>query len=463
MVPDSYDSFPLSLGARQALRELGFARPTPIQALSLPPLLAGCDLIGQSQTGSGKTAAFALPLLERIVLKERRVQALVLCPTRELGAQVAQEIRRLGRHQMNLQVLLLCGGHPVSQDRRSLEHGAHVVVGTPGRIRDLLDRKVLDLTGVGFAVLDEADRMLDMGFREKIEGILEKTPASRQTALFSATFPPVIENLAKRYLRNAKRATAESDVSTDPAIEQLGAWVEDEDKTEAVVTFLRARRFESVMIFCNLKVRVDELAEALIRSGHSVDRLHGDLEQERRERVMAKFRNHSTRILVATDVAARGIDVVGLDAVVNYDLPADPSHYVHRIGRTGRAGRAGLALSLVTSRERAKIERIEAYTGAPFPLQGMNPAGAQPPPGPPEPAPMATLAIAGGRKQKLRPGDILGALTGDVGLAGKDVGRIEVLDNVAYVGVTRRSSGVAIEGLRRSGIKGRRFLVRATP
>jgi len=453
----NFDELALSPGLSKVISEMGYKTLTPIQAMSIPKLLAGKDLIGQAATGSGKTAAFSIPLLERIDTKTRQLQALVLCPTRELCEQIARELRKLGRYKKDIQVLTLSGGHPVFLQLKSLEHGAQVAVGTPGRIVDHLKRKSLDLSHIQTIVLDEADRMLDMGFRDHIEGILKKTPPERQTSLFSATFPPTIEGLSKRYQREPERVTVETTELEHPDIDQICYRTRHDVKTDALVTFLKSRVLDSVLVFCNLKIRVDEVVEDLRRAGLSADKLHGDLDQGQRERVMAKFRNHSTRILVATDVAARGIDVVGLDAVINYDMPNDPEQYVHRIGRTGRAGATGLAVSFVTGIEGAKLERIREFTQNK--LQVLEAESNKTPPVQNAAAQMNTLSISGGRKDKLRPGDILGALTGDAGLPGDQVGKIEILDHVSFVAIARDSSRQAFEGLQKGKIKNRRFVV----
>ncbi len=461
MSPLSFDSIGLAGDLVKVVAELGYTQMTPIQAQALPILLAGQDVIGQSATGSGKTAAFALPLLQKVQTETRELQALVLSPTRELAAQVAKEIRKLGRGKRNLQVLTLTGGTPASLDRKSLEYGTQVIVGTPGRVQDHLDRGSLKLHTVKTVVLDEADRMLDMGFRDKIENILKEIPAERQTALFSATFPPTIEALSRRLQRDPKRVTIAAVEKEAPAIEQIVIRTTPHEKAEAVVAFLKARPLESALVFCNFKVGVNELNEVLGKAGFSVDKLHGDLEQHERERVMAKFRNQSIRILVATDVAARGIDVAGLDAVINFDFPADPAQYVHRIGRTGRAGKTGLAVSLFMETERAKLERLEEYTGEKLVLSGLREAKNA---GAPKAESKAvttfdTLSISGGRKEKLRAGDILGALTGDAGVPGTAVGKIDISDHVSYVAIERSHFKNALAQLAAGKIKNRRFRV----
>jgi ATP-independent RNA helicase DbpA len=321
------------------LAELGFATPTKIQAESIPALLAGRDLVGQSQTGSGKTAAFALPLLERVRLEARELQGLVLCPTRELSAQVARELRKLARGLPGLAVVVLSGGESVRDQTRVLEKGVHLAVGTPGRVIDHLKRRTLRVHRVGTIVLDEADRMLDMGFQPDIEKILKALPTPRQTVFFSATFPPSIRELSAQYQRDPAWVTVGEDAQEAPDIRELVVHGSEREKLDALAWALASHAHESALVFANQKLTVAKVAEVLGHAGLSVDSLHGDLEQPDRDRVLAKFRNGSTRVLVATDVAARGIDLDSLDLVVNFDLPSQPEIYVHRIGRTGRAGK----------------------------------------------------------------------------------------------------------------------------
>jgi len=445
-------------------------------------LLEGRDLVGQSHTGSGKTAAFALPILQRLSLETRALKALVLCPTRELSAQVARELRKLGRNLPGLQVLVLAGGEPLRPQANALEKGVHVVVGTPGRVLDHLGRRTLDLRETETVVLDEADRMLDMGFADDMEQILEALPRSRQTVFFSATFPSTIEELSHKYQRDPVRVTIETPKGLEGEVSrQLLIKVEPEAKLQALRWVLQRYPHESALIFANLKVTVAELEKALANAGTSVASLHGDLEQYDRDRVMAKFRNASTRVLVATDVAARGIDVESLDLVINYDLPPQPEVYVHRIGRTGRAGKVGLAVSFAGERDRLKVKTIEAHTQVKLERTPMTAReerapsagedgevgedGAEREPQVPaqdleRAAKMDTLRIAGGRKQKMRPGDILGALTGEAGgLQGTDIGKIEIHDNFSYVAVNKSVSRLAQQSLSNGKIKGKKFVV----
>lgn len=453
-----FAALPLAPPLLQVLEELEFKTATPIQAQSIPVLLQGQDLVGQAQTGSGKTAAFALPILQRVRLGNRRLQALVLCPTRELCAQVAGEIRRLARRLPGLQVLVLAGGQPIRPQVDALEKGAHLAVGTPGRILDLLDREVLDPRTLATVVLDEADRMLDMGFREDMERILSVTPASRQTVLFSATFPPDIEALSRTFQKKPVRVTVEEVAGSKPDIRQLRYDCAVEEKTEMLVRILRQYQPASAIVFCNHKIEVTNLQKALTEAGVGADGLQGDLEQFERDRVMAKFRNGSTRVLIATDVAGRGIDVEALDAVINFDLPQQPEPYVHRIGRTGRAGRAGLAIALITPRDTRRLEDIELTTGVKLERADVETLpSADPRNAVKLDAPWETLCISAGRKDKMRPGDILGALTGEAGgLSAADVGKIEIQDRISYVAVAKRVAKVAFQRLSEGRIKGRK-------
>jgi ATP-independent RNA helicase DbpA len=467
----AFDSLPLSAALLRVVSELGFAQPTPIQARSIPLLLAGRDLIGQSRTGSGKTAAFALPLLDKVRVAERRVQGLVLCPTRELCAQVARELRKLGRKHAGLQVLVLAGGEPLRPQANALEKGVHLAVGTPGRVLDQLGRGNLDLRRVSTLVLDEADRMLDMGFQDEMEEILKQLPPARQTVFFSATFPPSIEAMSRKYQRDPERVQIDDAPSEQPDIAQQLLTIEPEQKLRGLRFVLEHHPHEAALVFVNLKATAAELEKALSRAGVSAASLHGDLEQFERDRVLAKFRNASTRVLVATDVAARGIDVESLDLVVNYDLPSQPAIYVHRIGRTGRAGKRGLAISLASQREKPKLKAIEATTGVRLERISLAPEQAvadasdtEQPSAPPQAlareARMDTLQISGGRKQKMRPGDILGALTGEAGgLAGAQVGKIEIHDHFSYVAVDKSASRAAQQSLSSGRIKGKKFVV----
>jgi ATP-dependent RNA helicase DbpA len=454
----------------QVVAELGFATPTPIQARAIPLLLAGRDLIGQSTTGSGKTAAFALAILQKLKRGKRHPQALVLCPTRELCTQVARDFRKLGRREADLQVLILSGGQPMKPQLAALALGVHVVVGTPGRALDHIVRGSLDLNRVATVVVDEADRMLDMGFGEEMEKILSGAPKPRQTVFFSATYPRSIDAMTKAHQQNPERLTVgDADVPQN-LLRQLAYAVDDQKdqgRLGTLLAILRASPPESAIVFCNFKATVARVEQALAAAGVSSASLHGGLEQKERDFVMAKFRNHSIRVLVATDVAARGLDIAGLDLVVNFELPFQPEIYVHRIGRTGRAGKPGTAVSLVGAQDRAKLKAIESAIGSPLERRPVpDPKEAKADDAPTSrpaiaaDATMETLYISGGRKDKLRPGDILGALTGEAGgFEGSDVGKIEIHDRFSYVAIAKGSANRAIQQLGAGRIKGKKFKV----
>ena len=452
----------LSPALRLVVRDLGYERPTPIQSASIPVLLAGKDLIGQSETGSGKTAAFTLPILQRLVLARRSVQAIVLCPTRELSAQVAREFRRLGCAHAGLTVVELVGGQPARLQREALGRGAHVAVGTPGRVLDLLQKKTLKTGAIATLVLDEADRMLDMGFGPDVEAILREIPRSRQTALFSATFPDAITAISEAHQRNAVRVTIDDPEGARLEIRELYLAARSEDKFNTLCWLLCEYPHSSALIFCNFKATAVEIAGRLASAGVSVGRLDGDLDQFQRDQVLARFRNESVRLLVATDVAGRGIDVKDLDLVINYEFPQQADIYVHRIGRTGRAGKKGVAISLTSDRSGARIDAIEEKTGRKIEAIERRDNNA---PGAEvllrsiaQSATMETILISGGRKDKIRPGDILGALTGEAGgLKGDDVGKIEIHDRLSYVAVTRSVCQTAVDRLNAGRIKGKRF------
>lgn len=439
------------------LVSLGYVAMTPVQAHSLPLILAGKDVIAKAKTGSGKTAAFGIGLLTRLVLPGLRVQALVICPTRELADQVGKELRRLARFTENIKVLTLCGGVPFGSQLGSLEHGAHVVVGTPGRLLDHLRRESLDLSGLQALVLDEADRMLDMGFQDEINELIAAMPQKRQTLLFSATYPEAIGAMS-RSIQHEPVEVSVDEVHDAGVIEQVFYEVAKEDRIESVARVLGHYRPESTLVFCNTRIECQEVADVLVQRGFSALAIHGDLEQRERDQVLVRFANKSVSVLVATDVAARGLDIKELAAVVNYELSRDPEVHVHRIGRTGRAGEQGLAISLMTTQEARRVRAIEDKLGSSIvrgDLEAIRPIAGKPP------APlMVTLCIDGGRKNKLRPGDILGALTGEGGIAGEEVGRIDVFDSRTFVAVRRASAGGALACLNRNRVKGRFFKVR---
>lgn len=457
MTATSFTTLSLSDALLGNLESLGYQQMTPIQALSLPVILKGEDLIAQAKTGSGKTAAFGLSLLNGLNTRYFGCQALVLCPTRELADQVAQEIRRLARSADNIKVLTLCGGVPFGPQIASLEHGAHVIVGTPGRIQEHLRKGTLSLEGLNVAVLDEADRMLDMGFHDAIADILGQTPTRRQTLLFSATYPSGIEQLASNFLRNPKTIKVEA-LHDDTRIEQRFYEIDPRQRLQAVLQLLQHFRPQSCVAFCHTRQQCQEVVDYLKANKISAQALHGDMEQRDRDQVLVQFANRSCTVLVATDVAARGIDIAGLEAVINVELSRDADIHIHRIGRSGRAGETGMAFSLVAPAEAGRAQAIEDKQKAPLNWQSIdtltleNPAPLVPP--------TVTLCIAGGRKEKVRPGDVLGALTGEAGIPGDKVGKITVHDYQAYVAIERDTARQALKRLSEGKIKGRSFKVR---
>jgi ATP-dependent RNA helicase DeaD len=362
MLELTFQDLGLSSEVLQAVTEMGFEKPSPIQAQAIPPLLQGSDVIGQAQTGTGKTAAFGIPALERIKIEDRHVQVLMLCPTRELAVQVTEEIRRLAKFKKGLKVETVYGGDPIDRQIRSLKGGVHIVVGTPGRVMDHMERRTLKLENVNYVVLDEADEMLDMGFREDIENILSEVPNERQTVLFSATMSKPILALTQKFQNDPVLIKITKNEVTNANIEQVCFEVKQRAKLEVTCRLMDAYGLRQVIIFCNTKRKVDEITEELMVRGYQAEGLHGDLRQAQRNNVMSKFRAGTTSILIATDVAARGIDVSGVDAVINFDLPLDEEYYVHRIGRTGRAGLTGKALTLVGKDEKYRLRQIESFT-----------------------------------------------------------------------------------------------------
>lgn len=346
----------------RAVLDMGFEEATPIQSQAIPVILEGKDIIGQSQTGTGKTAAFGIPLLERINPEDRRLQALILCPTRELAIQVSEEFRKLLKYKDNIRVLPIYGGQPIDRQIAALRKGTQVVIGTPGRVMDHMRRRTIKAETVQMMVLDEADEMLDMGFREDIETILVKIPEEHQTLLFSATLSPEILDITKRFQKNPEFIKIVRKELTVPNIEQYYFDVKEKTKLDALCRIIDVYDPKLAMVFCNTKKRVDDLVEMLQGRGYFAEGLHGDLKQAQRDKVMQKFRNGTIEILVATDVAARGIDVDDIDVVFNYDVPQDEEYYVHRIGRTGRAGKAGKAFTFCVGKEIYKLRDIMRYT-----------------------------------------------------------------------------------------------------
>ncbi|SAL19226.1 ATP-dependent RNA helicase DbpA [Caballeronia choica] len=458
MKPDtSFSSLPLSPAMQENLQQLGYLTMTPIQAASLPVALDGHDLIAQAKTGSGKTAAFALPLLAKLDPRLFSVQALVLCPTRELADQVTQEIRRLARAEDNIKILTLCGGIPMRPQIASLEHGAHIAVGTPGRIMDHLERGTLTLDALRTLVLDEADRMLDMGFFDDIAAVARQCPKERQTLLFSATYPEGIVKLSQQFLKKPKEIKL-TEQHTNAKIKQRFYEVDDNERLHAVGLLLDHYRPVSTLAFCNTKQQCRDLLDVLRAQGFEALALHGELEQRERDQVLVQFANRSCSVLVATDVAARGLDIAQLEAVINVDVTPDPEVHVHRIGRTGRADEEGWALTLASMDEMGRVGSIEQAQGKEVewhPLAELTSAT----PGHLKP-PMATLQILGGRKEKIRPGDVLGALTGEAGFTGSQIGKINVTDMSTYVAVERSIADDAVRKLSAGKVKGKKVKVR---
>ena len=457
----SFSTLPLSPAQLANLATLGYHAMTPVQAASLPDSLAGADLIVQAQTGSGKTAAFALALLARLQRQDQvqpfAVQALVLCPTRELADQVTTEIRRLARSEDNVKTLTLCGGVPLRNQQASLVHGAHVVVGTPGRIIDHLERGALTLDALRTLVLDEADRMLDMGFFDDIAKIARLCPKTRQTLLFSATYPEGIAKLAQQFMRAPREIKVRSLVDA-AQIEQRFYEVREDERLHAVALLLQHFRPVSSLAFCNTKQQCRDLVDVLQAQGYAALALHGELEQRDRDQVLVQFANRSCSVLVATDVAARGLDIAQLEAVINVEVTPDPQLHIHRIGRTGRADASGLALSLASLDEMGsvgRIEQLQAGEVAWHPLAELTAA-----PGGRLLPPMVTLQIVGGRKEKIRPGDVLGALTGEGGLEAARIGKINVNEFSTYVAVDRQIAAQALQALTDGRVKGKKVKAR---
>lgn len=434
------------------LREMGFDAMTPIQAASLPAILEGRDVRAQAKTGSGKTAAFGIGLLQRIDISRFQTQALVLCPTRELADQVSNVLRQLARFTRNIKILTLCGGQPMSVQRDSLVHAPHIVVGTPGRILDHLKRDNLDLSPLQTLVLDEADRMLEMGFRDDMEAIIGFTPEARQTLLFSATWPDTIASLSQRFQRDAL-AVATEDKAELPAIEQQFIEASANERGNLLSAMLSQEQPASCVVFCNTKRECDDIAAALNDRQISALALHGDLEQRDRERVLIRFANGSIRVLIATDVAARGLDIKSLALVVNFQLAWDPEVHIHRIGRTGRAGEKGMAVSFVAPDEMARANALEEYLSQK--LNWVSASSLKGKSAQPLPATMMTLCIDGGRKAKIRPGDILGALTGEAGFSGDQIGKIDLTQTHAYVAIHAAQAKKALIKLKEGKIKGK--------
>lgn len=448
-----FKTLKLNSSMLENLDTLGFTAMTSVQEETLPHILANRDLIAQAKTGSGKTAAFGIGLLHKLKVTEFRVQSLVLCPTRELADQVAKELRRLARATHNVKILTLTGGMPYGPQLGSLKHGAHIIVGTPGRVLKHLEKKNLSLEFLDTLVLDEADRMLDMGFSEEITELISHAPTKRQTLLFSATYPKEIRSLSSSIQQDAvdiKTISHDSKV----LIEEYFYEVPEAEKNETLLRLLAKHKPEIAMVFTNTKRNTETIAKAL--QEHQIDALaiHGDLEQIDRTDVLTQFSNHSCCVLVATDVAARGIDIKDMPMVINYELPRDRDVYTHRIGRTGRAGEKGVACTLYDDYEHEEAQEYQSDTSVNANYKElkdayefeMHPAN-------------KTLIIDGGKKDKVRAGDLLGALTGDAGIQAKYIGKIDIYERQSYIAIDKDFIGKAHKNLKKGNIKGRSFRV----
>ncbi len=453
----SFSTLPLPPATLANLEQLGYTGMTPIQAAALPLALAGHDLIAQAKTGSGKTATFALALLANLNVRRFAVQALVLCPTRELADQVTLEVRRLARAEDHIKVLTLCGGAVLRTQTASLEHGAHIVVGTPGRIMDHLERGTLKLDALNTLVLDEADRMLDMGFFDDIATVAKQCPKQRQTLLFSATYPEGITKLSAAFMREPKEVKLTQQHAATK-IRQRFHEVKESERLHAVSLLLNHHRPVSTLAFCNTKQQCRDLVQVLRGQGFAALELHGDLDQRERDQVMVRFANRSCSVLVATDIAARGLDIAGLEAVINVDIAADVDTHTHRIGRTGRVDEEGWAFSLASMDEMGRVGNIEKAGGFSSewqPLSSLTSTGG----GPLKP-PMQTIQILGGRKEKIRAGDVMGALTKDLGFAGAQIGKINVNEFSTYVAVESGIAAQVVKKLSTAKVKGRSVKLR---
>ena len=450
----SFKSLPLKKELLKTLDDLNFAVMTPVQEKALPVILQGVDVMAQAKTGSGKTAAFALPILNSLIQEELHVQSLILCPTRELAEQVAKEIRTLARLLKNIRVLTLCGGVSEHHQIKSLSHGAHIIVGTPGRVLKLLSKKHLDMKNAKSFILDEADKMQDMGFYDDIQKVKEHLPFPIHTMLFSATFPQEIKELSKEIQNGA--VDIKIDIQHDESIirQEFYRVSRHKDKFSALLKILGRYQAQRQIIFCNTKQVTDNVAKFLNERGIFTGAIHGDLEQNERTKVLTKFSNKSLSVLVATDVAARGLDIQNLEAVINYDLPYEAEVYTHRIGRTGRAGKSGLAASFFLEREQFRLDEIQGFTNAQ--CEGTDLSSSEtydilPP--------MRTMYVSGGKKDKLRPGDLLGALVGEAKLDPGDVGDISILNVISFVAIKEASIKTAIDRLSQGKIKNKKFKV----
>jgi ATP-dependent RNA helicase DeaD len=464
-MPKTFAELGLSEQTLQALRDVGYESPSPIQEQAIPSLLQGRDVIGQAQTGTGKTAAFGLPIAQYIDPSEQEVQALVLTPTRELCIQVTQALRVYGARS-GVDVVAVFGGAPIRTQQAQLRAGGHVVVGTVGRVLDLISRNSIVLHDCRFVVLDEADEMLDLGFLEDVEKILSMTPSGRQTALFSATMPPPIRKLADRYMYDPEIIQVQATTLTIDTVAQFQLPVEPRDKAKRLVEVLKAERPEQAIVFVRTKIRCDQLFRTLRDGGMNVRALHGDMTQGARDGVMLAFKGGRVPILVATDVAARGLDISTVTHVVNYDVPTSPDTYVHRIGRTGRVGRSGRAITFVEARQKRELEAIERHIGTsiaawrkdakapPTPVQERPRRHSKPHISRDGDEPSVKLLLAGGRAAGLRVADVVGAITSATGLDGEAVRDVSVLDRFTFVSVPATEADRVIEALEGKEVRG---------
>jgi ATP-dependent RNA helicase DeaD len=517
-----FEDLGLSAELVKAVKDMGFEETTAIQSMSIPFIIKGRDVIGQAQTGTGKTAAFGIPMLETVDIKDKKPQYIVLCPTRELAVQVAEELKRLAKYKRDLSILPVYGGQPIGRQIHALSRGVQIIIGTPGRVMDHMERKTLNLSSIKMIVLDEADEMLNMGFKEDIELILKSIPATRQTVFFSATMPKFFMDLTKKFMKNPQLVKVVHEKLTVPAIEQIYYDVKENMKLEMLTRVIDFYDLKLGLIFCNTKRKVDEVVGHLQARGYSADAIHGDMNQSQRDRVMAKFRSGSIEMLVATDVAARGIDVDSIEAVFNYDVPQDDEYYVHRIGRTGRAGKTGRAFTFVSGKDIYKIRDIQRYSGVTIkrktvPTQkdvedvkanqlmeevrstleskglerysaiierfvGENTSSLDVAsallkllmkPGKEEKKAVVSQEIAGtgarfgmarlflnvGRNQQVRAGDILGAIAGETGISGSEIGNIELHDKFSFVEVPMEKAKDIIAIMKTKQIKGNRLAI----
>lgn len=524
MIEMSFNELGLSDAVNKALAEMGFEAPTPIQQQTIPSILSGRDLVGQAQTGTGKTAAFGIPILETIAIRERTIQAIVLCPTRELAIQVTGELMKMGRFIDGLHVVPVYGGQSISHQLKALKRGAHVVVGTPGRVIDHLKRGTLKLDGLRMAVLDEADEMLNMGFREDIETILSFTKGPVQTVMFSATVSKPIREIMKRFMNKPETVTFERETITAAGVDQYVVEVRDSVRIEAICRFMDMKNYRLGLVFCNTKRQTESLSRELQASGYAAEVINGDLRQSQRDQVMNRFRKGEIDMLVATDVAARGIDVEEIDVVFNYDIPQDPEYYVHRIGRTGRAGRTGTAITFASGRKLRQLRyiekqnkiklkplampsvgdvqasRMEGYLSdivellekgglrqyieqiETLPLdrfthveiaaallkkqvevkQGRKKTEKEEKPHYTGNGPMTKLHFNVGKKNKIHPGDLVGAIANETGIPGKAIGHIDIHPNHTFVDVPEDMANKVIKIMNTCQVKGKKVHVRVS-